>query len=225
MRNYYLKKSKFDRFMVFVGVASFFVLVYFFACVPDVQASGGPADIGVPAITAQQFSDVASEVAQTATGSDEASIIWQILSGQGTWGALLFALVGLIWKFAKPYLDQWVALKRLETLYTFAQTAVKSTSQTLVDNLRAKSEDGKLTKEEAKESMDTAKDVFIALCKTQGIDVVKEYGMEFIEWLIEKFVGESKELAAIAPFSAQSWVPTPKTVQAAQQPPLPDLPR
>ncbi len=154
---------------------------------------------------------------------EDAGIFWEILAGQGTWGALLFAVVGLLWKFAKPYLDQWVAAKRLETLYTFAQTASKSTQQTLTDNLRAASADGKLTKEEAAEALEAAKKTFIALCRTQGIDVVKEYGAEFVTWLIEKFVGDSKEaelLKAVAlPLSGR----TVQTAQATQSPPLPDL--
>ncbi len=154
---------------------------------------------------------------------EDAGLFWEIMAGQGTWGALLFAVVGLLWKFAKPYLDQWVAEKRLQTLYNFAQTSVQSTKQTLTDGLRAASADGKLTKDEAKQSFDDAKGTFIALCKTQGIDVVKEYGSEFVTWLIEKFVGDSKEaelLKAVAlPLSGR----TVQTAQETQQPPLPDL--
>ncbi len=154
---------------------------------------------------------------------EDAGIFWEILAGQGTWGALLFAVIGLLWKFSKPYLDQWVATKRLETLYGFAQTAVKSTKQTLTDNLRAASADGKLTKEEADESLEAAKNTLIALCRTQGIDVVKEYGAEFVTWLIEKFVGDSKEAELLKAVALPLSGHTVQTEQAAQEPPLPDL--
>ncbi len=186
-----------------------FVVIGFIAATMIAFSGEVPAMIlsgEVPPIGVQEF-----------TSSPEASLIWQILAGQGTWGALIFAVVGLLWKFAKPYLDAWIASKRLNTLYSFAQTAFMSTKQTYTDNIKAASADGILTEEEAKEAMQRSKEVFIALCKTQGIDVVKEYGIEFIEWLLEKFVGDSKLVeAAISPFSKSSSEPVP-------EPPLPDL--
>ncbi|MCC8190895.1 MAG: hypothetical protein LIP77_09745 [Planctomycetes bacterium] len=39
--------------------------------------------------------------------SAAASSIWLILAGEGTWGAVLVAVVGVLWKVAKPYLDEW----------------------------------------------------------------------------------------------------------------------
>lgn len=157
----------------------------------------------------------------TAT-TDEASIIWTILAGQGPWGVLLFAILGVVWKFSKPYLDAWVASKKLETLYGFAKTAVQSVKQTYVDEIKAASADGTLTNEEKAVALNKAKTVFIALAKTQGIDVVKEYGMELIELLIEKFVGDSKEASVIVPLSDELPMPT-SVKNKVQEPPLPDL--
>lgn len=174
------------------------------------------------------FSAFASEVPSISpedfSSDDSASAIWSILAGEGIWGAFLFGAIGLIWRFAKPYLEAWIAEKKLGTLYEFARTAVTHTRQTYTDAMKSAGADGKWTEAEKNEALSRCRRTFIALCKTQGIDVVREYGEDFIEWLIEKFVGddslEAKALKAVAlPLS----VPTVQTGAGIPQPPLPDL--
>ncbi len=167
-----------------------------------------------------------SEVPPISSGDFEgtvASEIWMILAGQGTWGALLFAFIGLVWKFAKPYLDQWATAKRLDLLYGFAQTAVINVRQTYTDAIKASSADGKLTNEEKDEALARAKAVLIGLAKSQGIDIVKEYGLDFLDWIIEKFVGNGKDADLLKAVAGPLSGLTQKTAQAIPQPPLPDL--
>ncbi len=162
----------------------------------------------VPPITAADFGDVTAD----------AHWIWSALAGTGTAGAILYGLLRTIWKFAKPYLDETIAARKLEKLYAFAEVAVRSTAQTYVEACKTANNDGKLTEAEMKEARNLAQSALIAIAKTQGIDIAKEYGLDVVNWLIEHFVSklgiESKTLKAVAaPLSASR--------RPAQEPPLP----
>ncbi len=146
--------------------------------------------------------------------------IWSAIAGTGTAGAIFYSLMRMIWKFAKPYLDEWVAARKMEKLYAFAEVAVRSTAQTYSESCKAANKDGKLTEDEIKEARSLAQTALIAIAKTQGIDIAKEYGLDVVNWLIEHFVSklgiESKALKAVA-------VPLSESRQSVQEPPLPDL--
>ncbi len=166
--------------------------------------------VEVPPITASEF----------VIASSEAHWIWSALAGTGTAGAIFYALMRMIWKLAKPYLDEWVAARKIEKLYAFAEVAVRSTAQTYSESCKAANKDGKLTEEEIKEARSLAQSALIAIAKTQGIDIAKEYGLDVVNWLIEHFVSkigiESKALKAVA-------VPLSESRQPVPEPPLPDL--
>ena len=175
---------------------------------------------GVPAASPADFGTVSTAAVTAINESPEAHWIWSALAGIGAGGTILYGIMRLVWKIAKPYLDEWVAKRKLERLLSVIEIAVKSTGQVFVDNIKAGHEDGKLTEEEAKEALNQAQDAAIAIAKTQGMDIVKEYGLEAINWIIEYFVGkmggENKVLKAVA-------APLPASASAPISAPIPDL--
>lgn len=157
-----------------------FVLVTFLVVCTAVFAGSAfdwhfAADV-VPGVTPLDFQ---------AAASPEASAIWSILAGQGTWGVLIFAIMGVVWKFARPYLEAWLAERRLAKLFHAVETGVMSVKEAYSDAVKAAHADGKFTAEEAAAARDKAKAVAIAYMKSQGVDVVKEYGHAFLDSLIE----------------------------------------
>lgn len=129
--------------------------------------------VDVPPIAAAEFSE-----------SPEAAFIWQLLAGQGTWGVLLFAILGVVWKFAKPYLDEWMRQRKLSTLWDAATTGVVGAMQTYVEAAKANN-GGKLTAEMAAHARELARNYIVAFMKTQGVDVIREYGQDVLDYLIE----------------------------------------
>lgn len=136
--------------------------------------------IDVPPITAAEFAD-----------SPKASFIWQFLAGQGAWGAVLFAIVRVVWKFAKPYLDEWMRQRRLATLWNAVTTGVVGALQTYVEAAKAAG-GGKLTEEQAAHARDLARTYTVSFMKTQGVDVIREYGQDVLDYLIEAILRNLK---------------------------------
>lgn len=134
----------------------------------------------VPPITAAEFSS-----------SPEAAFIWQFLAGQGAWGAVLFAVIGIVWKFAKPYLDEWMRQRRLTTLWEAVTTGVTGAMQTYVEAAKAAG-GGKLTEEQAAHARELARTYTISFMKTQGVDVIREYGQDVLDYLIEAILRRLK---------------------------------
>lgn len=125
-------------------------------------------------------------------GSPEANVIWSILAGQGVWGALLFGVIGIIWKIGRPYLDEWMRKHRLATLFAVVEVGVEGVQATYVDAIKDASRDGKLTDDEAKEALRKCKEYVITFLKAQGIDVIREYGHEALDMAIEAAVAKLK---------------------------------
>ncbi len=66
--------------------------------------------------------------------------------------------------------------------------AVRSTLQTYVDELKQKNEDGKLTKDEAKEAFRRSYQAALGVLKSEGIEV----GKDLLSATIEASVGSIK---------------------------------
>ena len=124
--------------------------------------------------------------------SPEASVIWSILAGQGTWGVLIFAVLGVLWKWAKPYLEAWMAERKLKRLYEAVRDGIAGTWQTFADPIKEASADGKLTEAEAKAAKEKCKSYIIAYMKAQGVDVIREYGHGLLDYLIEAVLRQLK---------------------------------
>ena len=125
-------------------------------------------------------------------GSPEANAIWTILAGQGVWGAILFGVLGVLWKIGKPFIDAWVQKHKLATLFTAIEAGVASTQATYVDAIKEASKDGKVTEEEAEIARGLARTAAIDFLRAQGIDVVKEYGHAALDMLIEYSLSKLK---------------------------------
>lgn len=176
------------------GFALLALVALAFCVCPALAFSGD-----VPGVTAADFD------------SPEAAAIWSILAGQGVWGAILFAIVGVVWKVAKPYLDEWMRQRRLSTLWDAATTGVIGALQTYVE--AAKSENGgKLTEDMAAHAREMARNYMVAFMKTQGVDILREYGQDVLDYLIEAILRQLKldnaALKAVtAPLSASAPLP------------------
>lgn len=167
----------------------------------------------VPPVSAADFG-TAFDVAE----GEAAAFIWQLLAGQGVWGVILFAVVGAVWKIAKPYLDEWMRQRKLATLWDAAVAAVAGTMQTFVDAARMEN-GGVLTKEKAAEAKEKARQYIISFMKTQGVDVLREFGQDVLDYIIEAVLAKLKvnnalAKAVVTPLSASAPLP-PSVTQGA----------
>ena len=99
---------------------------------------------------------------------------------------IFVAIVGFIFTKAK-----WNEVKEKKGIGILAQAAevgATKTYDTFVKDIKAKAEDGKLTKEEAKEAMNKAKAEALAYAKSKGVDLLKEHGEDLLKAAIEKVV-------------------------------------
>ena len=80
--------------------------------------------------------------------------------------------------------------KRVEKAVT---AAVRATQQTFVDGLKARTEDGKLTGEEAGEAFRRAREAAVSVLKEEGISL----GREVLDLLVEAAVHKLKENKAL----------------------------
>ena len=116
--------------------------------------------------------------------------------------ALLTALVGYAITFLKKKTD---ALKdeKIKTLIdnaldeaeSVADDAIAATQQKFVDDIKKAREDGKLTKEEAAQALEMAKQYFISHIKGSSKSILQQLFPNFEQWLgdfIEAKIGQEK---------------------------------
>jgi len=116
--------------------------------------------------------------------------------------ALLTALVGYAIAFLKKKTD---ALKdeRIKTLIdnalneaeSVADDAIAATQQKFVDDIKKAREDGKLTKEEAAQALEMAKQYFISHIRESSKSILQQLFTNFEQWLtdfIEAKIGQEK---------------------------------
>ena len=161
---------------------------------------GGCLAMGAAPVTVADFGG--------AVESPEASSIWLILAGEGTFGAILFGILGVVWKIAKPYLDEWASKRRLDRLLFAVESGVSGCQAIYVEGMKSANKDGKLTDDEKKIVFSECKRYIVNFLKTQGVDVIREYGDGVVDWLIESILSRLKLNNALA---------------KAVVPPLPDL--
>lgn len=84
-------------------------------------------------------------------------------------------------------IDNDIARQSLAAVLTEAESvgidAVRATNQVLVDELKEKSEDGKLTEDEAKEAMGIAKDYFVEHMTLGSLEILEASLGPVREWL------------------------------------------
>lgn len=158
----------------------------------------------VPPVTLSDFGGEAAEMAHP---------LWLILAGEGLWGAIVVGLVGLIYRFARPFVISWMEERRLAKLYLSVEACVAQSNAQYVEGMKAANADGKLTKEEAEYVFAQCRANLIEFMRTQGVDIVKEYGGAFVDGLIELLVSRLKNpalKAVIAPLSGSASAPLPE---------------
>ena len=117
-------------------------------------------------------------------------------------GALLIALLGWLVAYISKQTEKVnneIARRILDgaidEAHNVARDAVLATQQKLVDDLKAKAEDGKLTKEEAREALTEAKIYFINHISDSSRQVLVEALGPMKDWLddfLEAKLGEIK---------------------------------
>lgn len=120
-------------------------------------------------------------------------------------GLVALVVMGLRWLKKKGDLIDNKYVKGLkddaiEELERVAKDAILYTQQTLVEELKEKSEDGKLTKEEAKEALETAKEYFYDNVSDSTLDLVSSLigpAEDWLEEFLEAKLGESKEMKEV----------------------------
>lgn len=101
--------------------------------------------------------------------------------------------LGLISKFREYLLDKLGQNKA--KLVDAALSAVTETYHEYVKDIKAKKQDGKLTKDEAKNARDMALNKLKNFAKAEGINVAKAVGEAALPALIEKAVNAMKKSA------------------------------
>jgi len=119
--------------------------------------------------------------------------IYEILAGEGLAGAIVLAVVGIVWAIVRPHLYTWLADKKLEKLLLAVETAVAAGKQKYTDDWKAASANGKLTAEQGAQIMAECRTYIIQFLKSQGVDALKEYGPSLIDTICEAKLAELKE--------------------------------
>lgn len=123
-------------------------------------------------------------------------------------GSIITAIVGWLAKRGMNYLDKKTDImdeaskvqqkesikKRIVDIVTLA---ARSTMQTYVDTIKAKNEDGKLTKEEANEAFKRTADTALSILKEEGIEVGRDVLDTVIEAVVGKLRTDSKNLLRV----------------------------
>ena len=144
--------------------------------------------------------------------SPEAHPIWLILAGEGFWGAIVIGVAGFVYKIARPYILTWVKERKLAKLYLAGEACAAQTRAVYVEGMKAANADGKLTEDEKLFVFTQCKQGMIAFMKSQGEDIIKEYGDIVVDALIELIVSRMgnpvlKAVAAPLPDSASLPIP------------------
>ena len=140
----------------------------------------------IPGITPADF----------APASPEAHWFWSVL-GSSAVASILAAAGKIIKNIIASIKDA-----RLARACQFVWTATTLTYQEYVRVVKAASADGKLTLDEKNEALEYAYRKAVEIARTEGFDILKVLGKELIMALIEKYVGQTKAGAVVAPLPA-----------------------
>lgn len=106
---------------------------------------------------------------------------------------LAASLFTAAWAFFKG--QEWVRNSkddRLRKALDALEAGVQKSYDTYVRALKEASEDGKLTVSERKRARDLAREAAIEFGATQGIDVARELGREYLDLWIERIVRKTR---------------------------------
>lgn len=148
--------------------------------------------------------------------ASEAHPVWLILAGEGFWGAIVVGLAGFAYRFLRPYVLAWLEERKLAKLFLAAEACVARNNALYVEQMKAANADGRLTEDEAAVVFRRCRENLVEFMRSQGVDIVKEYGDLFVDAIIELIVARLKNplaRAVAAPLSASSAsAPLPPSV-------------
>lgn len=157
-----------------------------------------------PALASEAPPLTAAELGQ------EASSVWLFLAGEGFWGAIVVALAGFVYKLLRPYIIAWVEQHKLGKLYLAVEACVADVNAKYVEGMKAANADGKLTEDEKDFVFGQCKQELAVFMRTQGVDIIKEYGDVAVDALIELILSRMKNplaRAVAAPLSGSAPLP------------------
>jgi hypothetical protein len=103
-------------------------------------------------------------------------------------------VLGGIWTAFRS--SEWFSRARQRRYFSALralEAGVELTYRTYVKTIKESREDGKLTEEEARCARERAQEAAIEFGRTQGIDVLRELGTEYIDLAIAKLVKQLKQ--------------------------------
>ena len=107
--------------------------------------------------------------------------------------SLVTLVCGGLWTLVKT--SDWFArikARRWARVIVAVEQGVVYAGQTYADAVKQASADGKLTHDEARRALNTARDAAISFGRTRGVDVLREVGREYIDLYIEQALGTMK---------------------------------
>ena len=113
--------------------------------------------------------------------------------GSQTGLTVISAVIGAVWTAFKS--SEWrenARTRRYAKAVEALEAGVEQTYRTYVQAIKAAREDGKLTEEERKQARELARDAAIEFGRTQGVDVLREVGAEYVDVWIAKLVQRLK---------------------------------
>ncbi len=159
----------------------------------------------MPPLTAAQLDGAVAET------SVEANPLWMILAGQGPWGAAVMGIAALLYRMFRPMILTWMAEKKLERLYLAAESSAALMNVTYVEGMKKANADGRLTQDEKLFVFAQCKSQLVQIMKTQGVDIIKEYGDDLVNGVIELVVSRlnipAPMKAVLRPLSASAQPP------------------
>jgi hypothetical protein len=108
----------------------------------------------------------------------------------------LAVVFGAAWTFFKS--SDWhqrIRERRFADAVTALEAGVERTYQVYVRAIKESSEDGKLTPEERRRARELAREAAIAFGRTQGINVIREIGHDYVDLWIARIVRKLKSAA------------------------------
>jgi hypothetical protein len=106
---------------------------------------------------------------------------------------LLGALFGTAWTLFKG--SEWfqrARARRLEQAVTALEAGIEQTYQVYVRAIKESNADGRLSTEERRRAREMARAAAVAFGRTQGIDVLREIGADYVDLWISRLVNQRK---------------------------------
>lgn len=166
------------------------------------------------------FTGMLGAAAYGAEAEAAANNWYGILAGDGFWGTLFVGALGLLYGWLRPVVAAYVKDSKWKRFLVILESGVGGLKALYTDKYKEANADGKLTQEEAAQINLMCRNYIINFAAREGIDVLKEYGNEALNMLIDWMLAKIKLSEAVGTFAPLS-VDLSEAVSTL--PALPDL--